>query len=101
MAKALKQVTRQNWIEFVGPNFDYGGYCSARYRVSPNIVELMNTQVPARVEALSQNGEWKQHPVIFTRYGSYEALKNGEKLLVMFLSQRSYTSRLFSFSDRT
>lgn len=61
--------------EFEGPNFPEHGYASARYRAYGPPVELTNDldpfptskklKVPSRLEVLTQNGEWKQHPIVF------------------------------------
>ena len=97
MTKTLgKVVSRMD--EFIGPDFNFNGYCDAKYRASRDKIKIGDTEVPARVEALNENGQWQQHPVVFIHYGTYGARKNGEGSLVMFLPSGVYTSRPFNSS---
>lgn len=60
--------------EWLGPNFLQNCYCDAKYRYfsTTNITrkeweksELL--EVPYRLEVLNNQGQWQQHPVVFTR----------------------------------
>lgn len=79
----------EEYVEWTGPSFD--GNC-ARYRTSNRTVQLVDMDVPSKVEILNERGKWQSHPVVFINYGTYEALKNMEGTLVIFLPNRTYTS---------
>jgi len=95
MVETLEEITAPVMTEFIGPNFNYNGYCDARYRMSNNKIKLVNFgafEVPMRLEALDENGKWKQHPVVFVNYGSYEARKSCEGELVIFHSGKCHST---------
>ena len=94
MNGTLEQVAEE-MREWIGPDFNYNCYCDAKYRISNQSVKIMDVKVPARVEAIRDNGTWAQHPVVFKRYGSYEAMKEGNAILITFLASGGYHSRPF------
>ena len=85
-------------IEFLGPDFNFNGYCDARYRMSNTAVDLGDVQVPSRVEALNTRGEWQQFPVVFVHYITDGARQSGFGLFVMFLPGGKYSSRPYDAS---
>ncbi|MEK6860950.1 MAG: hypothetical protein AABY07_03170 [Nanoarchaeota archaeon] len=101
MNQSLERSIEQEELEFIGPDFNFNGYCNARYRMRNTSVRLGDIEVPTRVEALNTRGEWQQFPVVFIHYGTYEAMKNNDGQLVMFLPGGKYTSKPYSpITDR-
>lgn len=79
----------EEYVKWTGPSFD-GSH--ARYRTSIRTVQLLYMNVPSKVEVLNERGKWQSHPVVFINYGTYEALKNMEGIIVIFLPNKTYTS---------
>lgn len=85
------------YFEFQGGNFELGNYCDALYRAFAPTVKLTDDmslgstnphlEVPSRLEALTYDGTWQQHPVVFKRNES----PNGFDLVV-FLTGKHYSS---------
>lgn len=66
----------ERFNEFIGPDFSNNGYCNAKYRAhSPTIKVTGNNfgkatlDLPSKLEVLSEEGKWHQHPVVFRRHG--------------------------------
>jgi hypothetical protein len=96
MNQTIDNTVEDETKEFLGSNFNYNGYCAAKYRMSSETVTLktdsVNMEVPRRLEALNTKSEWQQHPVVFKHYGSYENRKQGIYDLVIFLPRGCHTS---------
>ena len=85
-------------LEFLGPNMNDNGYTRAKYRINKSGILLQEETdllseliVPTYLEALRNNDLWTPHPIVFKHYGSYDAQKEGEGLLIVFLLDGKYT----------